>query len=99
MAMPLAGVRVVDPFTPVDNRTLCLQLAAAVTCFVESHGFVVSITRERPTDPNHCASERKQQYPHPKTVTRDTIPGHWATKPLTGLEPTTHALRKRCSTN
>ena len=92
-------MRMVNPLTPVDNRTLGLQFTAAVTRLVESHGFVVSITRERPTDPNHCVSKRKQQRSHPKTVTENTIPGHCLIKPLTGLEPTTHALRKRCSTN
>lgn len=94
-----AGVGVADPFTPVDNCTLGLQLAAAVPRLVERHSFVVAITRERPTDPNHCASERKQQRSYLKTVTKDTVSGHFTIKPLTGLEPTTHALRKRCSTN
>ena len=77
--VPLERVMVVNPFAPVDNCTLCLQLAPAVPRLVERHSFVVSITRERPTDLNHCAqSGNNSTSILLKTVTKNTIPGHRA---------------------
>ena len=52
-----------DPFTPVDHCALGLQLMAAAARLMDSHGFVVAITREGPTDANHCVSEGNNNTP------------------------------------